>query len=202
MTRIKLCGLSRPQDVEAANRLCPQYIGFVFAPKSKRYVSPQRARELKRLLTPGIQAVGVFVNEAPEHIAQLLAKGIIDAAQLHGGESPEYVASLRQLTQAPLFQAFSIAGPEDIQAAQESKADWVLLDSGPGGTGSAFDWALLEEIRRPYFLAGGLTPQNVAQAVASLHPYGVDVSSGIETLEKKDSEKMTAFVHAVRSIER
>ncbi len=102
----------------------------------------------------------------------------------------------------PLVQAFSIAGPGDIQAAQESKADWVLLDSGPGGTGSAFDWALLGEIRRPYFLAGGLTPQNVAQAVASLNPYGVDVSSGIETLGKKDSEKMTAFVHAVRSIER
>lgn len=202
MTKIKLCGLSRPQDVEAVNRLCPQYIGFVFAPKSKRYVSPQRAKALKGLLAPGIQAVGVFVNEAPEHIAQLLAEGVIDAAQLHGGESRAYVASLRQLTQAPLFQAFSIAGPRDVQAAQESKADWVLLDSGPGGTGSAFDWALLGEIRRPYFLAGGLTPQNVAQAVASLHPYGVDVSSGIETLGKKDSEKMTAFVHAVRSIER
>ena len=102
----------------------------------------------------------------------------------------------------PCSRRFPLPGSQDIQAAQESKADWVLLDSGPGGTGSAFDWALLEKIRRPYFLAGGLTPQNVAQAVASLHPYGVDVSSGIETLGKKDPDKMTAFVHVVRSIER
>lgn len=200
MTKIKLCGLKRPQDIQAANELLPAYIGFVFAPKSRRYVHPDRAEELRRMLNPGIIPVGVFVNETPETVAALLDRGIIDIAQLHGKEDAAYIRRLRQLTQKPLIQAFRVDTPADVAAAQASTADYVLLDSGAGGTGTCFDWSLLQDIQRPYFLAGGLTPENVGGAVATLHPYAVDVSSGIETDGAKDKEKMTRFVRAVRGV--
>lgn len=200
MTKIKLCGLKRPQDIQAANELLPAYIGFVFAPKSRRYVHPARAEELRRMLNPGIIPVGVFVNETPETVAALLDRGIIDIAQLHGKEDEAYIRRLRQLTKKPLIQAFRVDTPADVAAAQASTADYVLLDSGAGGTGTCFDWSLLQDIQRPYFLAGGLTPENVGGAVATLHPYAVDVSSGIETDGAKDKEKMTQFVRAVRGV--
>ena len=200
MTKIKLCGLKRPQDIQAANELLPAYIGFVFAPKSRRYVHPDRAEELRRMLNPGIIPVGVLVNETPETVAALLDRGIIDIAQLHGKEDEAYIRRLRQLTKKPLIQAFRIDTPADVAAAQASTADYVLLDSGAGGTGTSFDWSLLQNIQRPYFLAGGLTPENVGGAVATLHPYAVDVSSGIETDGAKDKEKMTQFVRAVRGV--
>ena len=197
MTNIKLCGLSRPQDIQAANRLKPDFIGFVFAPKSKRYVSPKKAEELKALLDPGIRAVGVFVNEPLETVAQLLDRGVIDLAQLHGGEDEDYVRALQARTGKPVIRAFRVATAEDVRQAEESCADCILLDSG-AGTGTVFDWDLLRAARRPYFLAGGLGPDNVARAVEQLHPSGVDVSSGIETDGKKDPAKMAAFVAAVR----
>lgn len=197
MTKIKLCGLSRPCDVEAVNELRPDYIGFVFAKKSKRYVSPEQAAALKQLLLPEIPAVGVFVNEAPEAVAELLNRGIIDMAQLHGSEDAAYIARLRSLTDKPLLRAFRVKGPEDIREAEACTADMILLDSG-AGTGTVFDWALPTQMQRPYFLAGGLCPENVASAIEALHPYAVDVSSGIETDGLKDAEKMAAFVAAVR----
>ena len=197
MTRIKLCGLSRPCDIEAANALRPEYVGFVFAPKSKRYVSPGNAVELKRMLAPGIRAVGVFVNEQPDHIAALLHQGVIDLAQLHGGEDEAYVAHLRQRSAQPIIRAFRIGTAEGIERAEHSMADYVLLDSG-GGSGTPFDWNLIQNIKKPYFLAGGLSPETVSGAVARLHPFAVDVSSGIETDGVKDSGKMAAFVAAVR----
>lgn len=198
MTRIKLCGLSRPCDIEAANQLKPDYIGFVFAPKSKRYVSAEKASELKALLSPEIKAVGVFVREDPETVARLLSTGIIDIAQLHGGEDEEYIRRLRKLTDKPVIQAFRIDGEEDIAAAQASSADLVLLDSGSGGTGTVFNWELIKHLQRPYFLAGGLGPGNVKEAVQALRPYAVDVSSGIETDGVKDRAKMEQFVAAVK----
>ena len=198
MTKIKLCGLSRPCDIETANRLLPEYIGFVFAPKSKRYVPPETAAALKGLLHPSIQAVGVFVREEPEQVARLLRDGIIDIAQLHGGEDAAYVRVLRRLTDRPILQAFRVDSAADVAAAQKSEADMILLDAGAGGTGTAFDWTLLRDIRRPYFLAGGLHPDNVREAVERLSPYAVDVSSGIETDGRKDADKMEAFMRAVR----
>lgn len=198
MTRIKLCGLTRPEDIAAANALQPEYVGFVFAPKSRRYVSREKAAELKAQLSPGIQTVGVFVNEAPETVAGLLNAGIIDIAQLHGQEDAAYIARLRGLTARPLWQAFRVTDAESLAKAEKSPADLVLLDSGAGGTGRAFDWALLKNFKRDYLLAGGLGPENAADAVERLHPYAVDVSSGIETAGKKDPEKMAAFVAAIR----
>lgn len=197
MTKIKLCGLTRLCDIEAANMLSPEYIGFVFARNSKRCVSPALAEELKRSLSPAIQAVGVFVNEPPAHIASLLNRGIIEIAQLHGNEDEEYLAKLRQLTDKPLIKSFRMKTVRDLEQAAKSSADYVLLDSG-AGTGTLFDWNLIENINRRYFLAGGLSPDNVAEAVSRFHPYAVDVSSGIETNGVKDREKMTAFTAAVR----
>ena len=197
MTRIKLCGLSRPQDIQAANRLKPDFIGFVFAGKSKRYVSPQQAEELKKHLLPDIKAVGVFVDEQPETVAALLNSGVIDLAQLHGREDEAYIGRLRALTVRPIIQAFRVTSAQDIRRAQDSTADCVLLDAG-AGTGTTFDWSLLRQAVRPYFLAGGLGVHNVARAIEELNPYGVDVSSGIETDGVKDPEKMAAFVAAVR----
>ena len=198
MTKIKICGLRREQDIRYANELMPDYIGFVFAKKSRRYVSPEKAEELKAMLAPGIQAVGVFVNEEPEQIVSLLEAGTIDVAQLHGQESETEIRRLRELTDHPLIQAFRIDTEQDVERANASTADYVLLDSGAGGTGTVFDWDLLQAIRRPYFLAGGLDTENLGTVKAKLNPYGIDVSSGIETDGYKDKEKMTAFVAAAR----
>ena len=173
MTKIKLCGLSRTRDILAANQLRPEYIGFVFAPKSSRYISSEQARELKALLSPQIRA------------------------ELHGSEDADYIRQLRTRTGKPVIQAFRITSEEDVKRAEHSMADHILLDAG-AGTGTVFDWSMLQQIRRSYFLAGGLGPENVKGAVERLHPYAVDVSSGIETDGSKDPEKMAAFVTAVR----
>lgn len=151
MTKIKLCGLSKPCDIEAANALQPEYIGFVFAPKSKRYVSMEQAAALKKRLDSAIKAVGVFVNENPETTAAYLEAGIIDIVQLHGGESESYIRQLRSLTDKPLIQAFRIDTKQDIETANESSADYVLLDSGDGGTGTTFEWHLLKKSAAPTF---------------------------------------------------
>lgn len=201
MTKIKLCGLSRQCDLEAVNELSPDYIGFVFSPKSRRYVTPEKAMELKQMLSPEIQAVGVFVNEAPEKVADLLNKGVVDIAQLHGNEDENYIKQLRQLTHKPIIKAFHIETAGDTLRAEQCPADCILLDSG-AGTGTAFDWGLIQNIKRPYFLAGGLSLENVRNAVNMLRPYGVDVSSGIETDGYKDKRKMAAFVAAVRKEDR
>lgn len=198
MTKIKLCGLTRVCDIEAANELMPDYVGFVFAPKSRRYLTPEKAAALISLLRTDIKAVGVFVNEAPESIAELLRAGIIDLVQLHGSEDEDYIARLRGLTDAPIIKAFRIDSQADVIAAEESSADYILLDSGSGGTGTLFDWQLIKTIDRPYFLAGGLSINNVSGAIQMLHPYAVDISSGIETDRVKDQSKMAAFVAAVR----
>lgn len=198
-TKIKICGLTRAQDIRTANALQLDYIGFVFAPKSKRFVPPEQAKQLRRQLAPGIRAVGVFVNAPPEQIAALLADGTIDIAQLHGQEDASYIARLRSLTHTPIWQAFRIESTEDISRANASPADLVLLDHGAGGTGERFDWVLLHGMARPFVLAGGLTPQNAAEAIAQARPYAVDTSSGCETNGVKDPAKMLAFVNAVRN---
>ncbi len=197
MTKIKLCGLSRPCDIEWANELLPEYIGFVFWEKSKRKVSRETASGLKKNLSEKIKAVGVFVDEDAETVASLLNDDIIDIAQLHGNEDEEYIKKLRSLTDKEIIKAFKIKEPEDITNAVSSSADHILLDAGMG-EGKTFNHSLLKEIKRDYFLAGGLDHINITEAVNEYHPFAVDVSSGIETDGVKDREKMTAFVSAVR----
>jgi phosphoribosylanthranilate isomerase len=199
MAKIKLCGLSRPEDIQAVNELLPDYIGFVFYEKSSRNVTFDKAKELKALLDPRIKAVGVFVDEDPKFIKRLVDEKVIEVIQLHGQESDEYVDNLRKTTD-PLWiiQAFKVKNAEDVEKANASKADMVLLDSGMG-TGKPFNWELLGKIKRDYFLAGGLFPENVKEAIETARPYAVDVSSGIETDKKKDVTKMKSFVANARS---
>ena len=197
MTKIKLCGLTRPCDIEYVNELLPEYIGFVFAPKSRRYISPEKAEVLREHLDDRITPVGVFVDEKIEVIADLIKRKIIDIVQLHGNESEQYIEDLRRVIDCPVIKAFRIESEADIVSANNSSADYILLDSG-GGTGKVFDHLLLKDIARPYFLAGGLTPENVETAIKQLAPFAVDASSSLETDGFKDKIKMTAFVNAVR----
>ena len=197
MTKIKLCGLRRPEDIEAANLLKPEYVGFVFAKKSKRYVEPETALSLKKALDPSIKAVGVFVNEDLSVVADLLNRGVIDIAQLHGSESDEYIDELKKATGKTVIRAFKITSQEDVDKAVVSPADYILLDAG-AGDGVTFDWSVVKNVERPFFLAGGLGPANVTDAIRAVKPFAVDVSSGIETDGFKDKDKMTAFVTAVR----
>lgn len=201
MTRTKFCGLSHICDIETANQLTPEYIGFVFAPKSKRCITPEKAAKLKQQLSGDIQAVGVFVNEDPKRVAAFLNSGVVDIAQLHGSEDEEYIRQLRTLSGKPVIKAFCVKTQWDIVAAEQSTADYILLDSGEG-TGTVFDWNLIGNIKRQYFLAGGLSPENVETAIKYLNPYAVDVSSGIERDGRKDKCKMAEFIAAVRKEER
>lgn len=196
--KIKLCGLSRPEDIQAANSVKPEYIGFVLWEKSKRKVDRVRAKELKSALDPEIKAVGVFVDENIETVLELLNEGIIDIAQLHGNEDEAYIKELKGRTDKPVMKAFQVKNSEDIRKAMDCSADMVLLDSGQG-TGSTFNWSLLNEMDRPFFLAGGLNLMNIEEALSKITPYAVDVSSGIETDGKKDYDKMQRFVNTVRN---
>lgn len=196
MVKIKLCGLTRRCDIDWANELLPDYVGFVFA-GSRRRVTDEQAAQLRNILREDIPAVGVFVDEPIDHAAALVRQGVIQLVQLHGAEDEGYIRELRRAVSAPVIQAFSVRSSEDIQAAGRSSADFVLLDHGAGGTGRAFDWSLAAALDRPYFLAGGLHPGNAA-AAAGLRPYAVDVSSGIETAGVKDRQKMIEFVRRIR----
>jgi len=197
MTKMKFCGLTRIADIEAVNEVKPDYIGFVFVAGRRRSVTIEKAVELRRQLSPNIKAVGVFINEQPELVAQLLENNIIDLAQLHGTEDEAYIQRLRKLTDKPIIKAFKLQAAEIAPAIDACSADYVLLDSGTG-TGKVFDWSLVQNIKRPYFLAGGLNIDNIEAALEQLQPFAVDLSSGIETEGLKDKAKMAAFAAIVR----
>lgn len=198
MTKVKICGLKSEDDISYVNELKPDYIGFVFLQGRKRYVSPSQAAHLRELLDPSIPAVGVFVNEPVENVISLLQNRTIQIAQLHGQEDEAYLRELRTYCSQPVIKAFIIKTKDDIEKALAYPADYLLLDNGLG-TGETFDWSLIRNIDRPFFLAGGLTPDNAAAAVELCHPYAVDVSSGVETDGKKDFQKIQAFISAVHS---
>ena len=201
MTKIKICGLRRPQDIEAVNAARPDFAGFVVeVPGSRRSVDKRELRELAGRLEEGILSVGVFVNAPPELVAELLEEGTLDLAQLHGQEDEIYMAELRRLTEKPLIQAFSIQTGQDAEQALESRADYLLLDQGRGGTGQTFDWSLLPEINRPFFLAGGLGEENLERAIRQVSPWAVDLSSSLETDGHKDPEKILRAVDLVRRL--
>lgn len=203
MTKIKICGLRRPQDIEAVNAARPDFAGFVVeVPGSRRSVDKRELRELAGRLKEGILSVGVFVNAPPELVAELLEEGTLDLAQLHGQEDEIYMAELRRLTEKPLIQAFSIQTGQDAEQALESRADYLLLDQGRGGTGQTFDWSLLPEINRPFFLAGGLGEENLERAIRQVRPWAVDLSSSLETDGQKDPEKILRAVDLVRRLNR
>ena len=197
MSKVKICGLSSENDIDHANEILPEFIGFVFYPPSSRYVSPEQAARLKEKLDYRIAAVGVFVDEEPETIAELVKSETIDMVQLHGNEDNGYISRLRKLCDCPLIQAFCISSQDDIRRAAASEADFILLDSGKG-SGITFDHSMIRDIKRPFFLAGGLDPENVGEAVLRFGPYAVDASSSLETDGYKDPVKMKAFTDAAR----
>ncbi|MDE6747675.1 MAG: phosphoribosylanthranilate isomerase [Lachnospiraceae bacterium] len=200
MTKIKICGLQSEDDISYVNELQPDYIGFVFLQGKRRYITPEKAAHLRKFLNPSIQSVGVFVNESVGNVAALLQNDTIQLAQLHGQEDEAYAQELKRLCNKPIIKAFIIKTKDDIKKALTYPADYLLLDNGLG-TGESFDWSLIQNIDRPFFLAGGLNPENVKEAIAVTHPYGVDTSSGVETECRKDYQKIKSFIHAVRYLE-
>ncbi|MDD3307381.1 MAG: phosphoribosylanthranilate isomerase [Acetobacterium sp.] len=200
MTKIKICGLSRMEDIEAVNAAQPDYIGFVFA-ASKRQVDMATARTLKQALDPGIETVGVFVNHPVAEIIALAEQNIIDIIQLHGDEDEATVRLLQTQTGLPVIRALRISSPADIQA---TAANYRLFDtydpSQYGGSGAAFNWDLLQGVTGDFFLAGGLNIDNIAAAIQQVRPYCVDLSSGVETDGFKDREKIIEIVEMIRKI--
>ncbi len=198
MTKIKVCGLYRDADIDYVNEAGPDYAGFILNfPKSHRSLTPERAAALRDRLAPGIRAVGVFVDRPVGEVLAAAETAGLDVIQLHGREDDGYIAALRALTGCELWKAFQIRSAADLAAAGESAADAVLLDNGYG-TGEAFDWSLAADFKRPFALAGGLTPENIPEAVAAMRPLLVDISSGVETDKIKDRTKILAAVRAAR----
>ena len=198
--KLKFCGLTREADIRAANETRPDYIGFVFA-ESRRRVTDEQAARLRALLSPGIQAVGVFVNDDPTHIALLANRGVIDLIQLHGSESAAYIRRLRTMTAAPIICALRVGKKTDIKREESNLVDFLLLDTytkdAYGGSGRIFDWSLLGEVGKPYFLAGGLNESNIIRAMQT-GAYALDLSSGIEADGVKDAEKMRRVAALVK----
>jgi phosphoribosylanthranilate isomerase len=212
-TLVKICGLRRPEDIEAANAVRPDAVGFILSAGYRRSVGLRKAHELIDMLDPAIAHVGVFVDEPIERVARFTHAYDFDGydaprtvmVQLHGHEDNDYIARLRHAMAypgwwgIPIIQAFVVRTAQDVERACQSAADYILLDGGTG-SGKSFDWDLLEGVARPYFLAGGLGPDNLTEAVARLRPYAVDMSSGVETNGLKDPSKMAAAVAAVRNL--
>lgn len=196
--KIKICGLSRPEDIEYANRLGPDYIGFVFA-KSSRQISYGQAARLKDSLRRGITAVGVFVDAPLHEIINCLEMGIIDMAQLHGQETERDIRSIRSAAAGPVIKAVKVRSQGDVEKWLNSSADYLLFDSGQG-TGKAFDWSLLHGVERDFFLAGGIGAENMEEACRLVKPWCIDVSSGAETNGVKDPQKMAKLIETAHGI--
>lgn len=207
MTKIKICGLSRREDIESVNMVSPDYIGFIMGfPKSHRNITIERAKTLRAGLKEEIQVVGVFVDAEISMIVDACAQKVIDIIQLHGREDIRYIERLKAVlasveVQAKIIKAIQVKSKEDLALIKEVPADMILLDAGMGD-GRLFSQEqidLLKSVNRDYFLAGGLNPENVSELLESLHPFGVDVSSGVETEKKKDRKKIRRFVQNVRN---
>lgn len=213
MQKIKLCGMMKPCDIEYANRVKPDLVGFIFA-NTRRKISAAQAKQFREALDAEIPAVGVFVNEDISVIASLVQDGCIDMIQLHGEEDVDYIRRLREICDVPVIKAVKVQTVEQIWQAAALPVDYLLLDTYRkgvlGGTGEAFDWELLRAAKaaagdtaegelfgKPYFLAGGLHAGNLREA-AALGSYGLDVSSGIETEGSKDFTKMVEVMELVR----
>ncbi|XCP87178.1 phosphoribosylanthranilate isomerase [Roseburia hominis] len=202
-TKIKICGLKRSEDVQMANRLKPDYIGFVFA-HTRRHVDEERASALRKELSTEIPAVGVFVQEDIGIISRLCESGTIQMIQLHGEEDAAYIRRVREaVPEVPIIRAVRVRSREQILEAEHLDADYLLLDTYVkgtyGGSGQEFDKSLIPKLTKPYFLAGGLTGENVCGHVKACRPYAVDVSSAVETDGVKDEIKMKEFIERVRN---
>ena len=211
MTKVKICGLKTLDDVDKVNKYLPEYAGFVFA-NTKRFVTDEQALMMKQALATEIKAVGVFVNEPIEHVAELCRRGIIDVAQLHGEESEEYIRNLKKITDISVIKATKVQNASQVAERMSEEADYMLFDTYKkgelGGTGERFELSILEECLKnlarqgrkikPYFLAGGLDETNVSEVLGRIGCYCVDVSTGVETDGVKDEVKIKSFIENVR----
>ena len=206
--KVKICGLHREEDICCVNAYLPDYIGLVFYPESKRYVTGEQAQKLKEKLDPRIRAVGVFVNADPDEVIALLQKNIIDIAQLHGQESEEELRKIWEQTGKPVIRAVKVTEETNLQEAYQTDADYILLDNGMG-SGKPFPWDVIlkqlaqEELqekicRKPFFLAGGIDPENMERAAEAFRPYALDLSSSVETDGVKDPEKIRKLMETIR----
>lgn len=202
MAKIKICGLMCIGDIEYANKAMPDYIGFVFAPGRKRTISAQTAESMKSRLDKNIKAVGVFLNNDIQFVLDTSKKGIIDVIQLHGDEDLDYIKKIRENTDKPIIRAVRVRNSDDIIAAENLPVDYLLLDTYKkgvyGGTGETFDWNTIPEIKKPYFLAGGINEVNISDALKT-NAFCIDVSSGAETDGKKDGQKIINIVSIVKN---
>lgn len=199
--KIKICGINRSVDVQYINASQPDYVGFIVNfPKSHRSVTYEQLDSLSGQVDAAVKKVGVFVDESPEKIAQLLNEGTLDIAQLHGRQDEDFVHRLRSLTDKEIWKAFSIENEEDLRQAEASSADLVLLDNKGGGTGQVFDHSLIQDFQRPYLLAGGMDEETIPLALEEYAPFGIDTSSGTETDKKKDPEKIENIIRMVRNV--
>jgi phosphoribosylanthranilate isomerase len=200
--KIKLCGMMKPQDIIWANELMPDFVGFVFA-ASRRQLSREEAAEFRQKLNKSIPTVGVYVNEAADAVVSDFKNGIINIAQLHGNENLDYIEKLKHaVPELKIIKAIRVNTSEDVENSLDLPVDWLLFDTYKkgvaGGTGESFNWDMVKNVKRPFFLAGGLTADNLSQAM-EIRPFAFDLSSGIETDGLKDFEKMKRVVELVRS---
>lgn len=200
--RIKICGLMEEEDCILMNEVRPDLVGFVFA-KTRHFLTDMKARELRSHLDPEIPAVGVFVDEPADHVAELVRSGIIQAVQLHGNEDSDYVSLLRSKTCCPIIKAARVRTGKEPLAAQELPCDMLLLDAydpdTPGGSGRRFKLDLIPELHKPFFIAGGIDADNVEHIIREARPYGVDLSSALEIRDAdgrlhKDRDKVIRFM--------
>ena len=217
--KVKMCGISKVETIPAVVEAKPDYMGLVFAP-SKRQVTVEQAKILIEELHRGyakkygsdtehdkndtIKTVGVFVNETVDNLVTIANEANLDAVQLHGDEDEAFIQSLKERTNVEVWKAVQIRSAADAETWSDSSADMLLFDAyhkdERGGTGEVFDWSCLDEFERPFMLAGGIDSTNVARAIRTVRPYGIDISSGIETDGVKDDEKIKAFTNIVRTI--
>lgn len=203
LSKIKICGLTREEDIRYVNECLPDYIGFVFA-ESRRQVDRKQADRMREKLDGRICPVGVFVNESADIVAELLNEEIIDIAQLHGDEGEDYIGFLKEkMKRGRIIQAVRVRQREDILEKLQSSADYLLFDTyagqAYGGTGKTFRWELTQGVEREFFLAGGIDSTNIEQAIRVAAPYALDLSSAVETDGKKDREKILEIVSKVRT---
>lgn len=198
-TKIKFCGLRREEDVKYAASLDAGYMGFILTDRFRRYIEPSEVARLKAFVPASCKTVGVFVDEPVDYVVSAAETARLDMIQLHGAEDEAYIAEVKEKTGLPIIKMIKPVSEDDIITARQSLADLILLDSGTG-TGKVFDWSLIRDLDRDYILAGGLTPENVGEAVERLKPFAVDVSSGVETEGIKDFSKMKAFAAEVRKL--
>lgn len=198
-TKIKFCGLRREEDVKYAASLGAGFMGFILSERFKRFVKPEDVASFRKFVPASTKTVGVFVDEPEDYVIGCAKTAKLDMIQLHGNEDDGYINDIKEKTGLPVIKMVKPVSESDIIAARHCVADLILLDSGTG-TGKVFDWSLIRDLDRDYILAGGLTPENVGEAVERLKPFAVDVSSGVETEGIKDFSKMKAFAAEVRKL--